>query len=154
MNSHLHNPSSEGTSSTIEEDLPPQQQQITEENTMDSLTTALTFKILTHNMWCHYLTKAPNKVHRMHNFVRDVSTQNYDVVLLQELFVINILGIVAGGELRKYMSDEFRNLGYEYQALGTPPPYPYFPLLFGVTRALLPYPPLLSTIRFLTSNRP
>lgn len=83
----------------------------------------LTFSILTHNMWCHYLTTAPNKVHRMHHFMHEVSKHNYDVILLQELFIINVLGMVAGEDLRNYMTSQFTKLGYDYQAISTPPPY-------------------------------
>jgi hypothetical protein len=90
----------------------------------------LTFKLLTHNMWCHYLTSAPNKVHRMHSFMHDVGQHNYDVILLQELFIINVLGLVTGDELRNYMTTEFTKLGFEHQAISTPPPYPLCIFLF------------------------
>jgi hypothetical protein len=90
---------------------------------MELVATNLTFSILTHNMWCHYLTTAPNKVHRMHAFMHDVGKQEYDVVMLQELFIINLFGLWWGDELRAYMAQEFSKLGYEYQALSTDPPY-------------------------------
>lgn len=96
------------------------------------LNLTLTFTLLTHNMWCHYLASSPNKVHRMHAFMGEVGKYNYDVVLLQELFIINVLGVIAGGDLRSYVTDEFKKLGYDYQAIGTPPPY-----LFGQTSGLM-----------------
>eukprot|EP00026_Physarum_polycephalum_P013385 Phypoly_transcript_13780.p1 GENE.Phypoly_transcript_13780~~Phypoly_transcript_13780.p1 ORF type:complete len:312 (+),score=47.96 Phypoly_transcript_13780:43-936(+) len=92
----------------------------------------LTFKLLTHNMWCHYLTAAPNKAHRMHSFMHEIGKHDYDVILLQELFIINVLGLVTGDDLRNYMTTEFTKLGYEHQAISTPPPW-----FFGQTSGLL-----------------
>lgn len=79
--------------------------------------------MLTHNMWCHYITGAPNKLQRMQAFVQELHSHEYDVILLQELFVINIFGVVAGNELRNYLFAELHKLGYTHQAQGTKPPY-------------------------------
>lgn len=95
-----------------------------------NLAVNLTFTILTHNLWCHYLTHAPNKGHRMEYFIKTAGHQNYDVILLQELFVFNVLGMPMGDRLRQHVSDEFRKLGYVHQVTGIDPPYPLIFLIF------------------------
>lgn len=94
-----------------------------EVSTVAPIAVNLTFQLLTHNMWVHYLTSSPNKVQRMHIFMNEVAKHNYDVVFLQEIFIFNIFGMAAGAELRQYMEVEFKKLGYEHQALGDNAPW-------------------------------
>ncbi len=83
----------------------------------------ITFKLLTHNLWCHYLTNAPNKQHRMEHFVRRIAEDQYDVILLQELFVMRIFGMLLAEQVQKYVEDELKKIGYIHKAVGVEPPY-------------------------------
>lgn len=108
-----------------------------------SIAANFTIQILTHNLWCHYLTHAPNKEHRIRHFVQNIAAENYDVVLIQELFIFNVLGYYVGQDLQRYVIDEMKKVGYAYSVSGAPPPFG-----FGQTSGLL----ILSKHPIITEN--
>jgi len=97
-----------------------------------SLATNLTFTLLTHNLYCHYIVHSPDMSHRMEFFVRNMAKHDHDVVLVQELFLFNFFGILLGDQLRNWVSAEFSKLGYAHQVLGAVPPR-----IFGQNSGLL-----------------
>lgn len=90
------------------------------------------FTILTHNLWLHYLTAAPNKDHRITHFLKNLSRLNFDVVLLQEVFVLNLFGYTVGLDLREQIIQEAKAHGYAHHMKGDTPPS-----VFGQTSGLL-----------------
>jgi len=90
------------------------------------------FSILTYNLWLHYLPNSPNKDHRIKHFLKNISKYNYDVLALQEVFVMNIFGYTLGIDIREQLIKESKNYGYEYHLMGDTPP-----TIFGQTSGLL-----------------
>lgn len=47
-------------------------------------------RVLSHNVWAHYLVNAPARSRRLRGLVRHIVRGRYDVVCLQELFVLKL----------------------------------------------------------------
>jgi len=88
--------------------------------------------VLTHNLWLHYLTGAPNKDHRITHFLKNIGRLNYDVIVLQEVFVLNLFGYPVGFDLREQIIKESKDYGYLYHMKGDTPPS-----FFGQTSGLV-----------------
>ena len=81
-----------------------------EKNTV--LAGSRTLKVLTQNIWCHYLAKiGPNVESRLKTFIQ--GAQSYDIVLLQELFV-HKMGFYDRTHLAKLAVKEFKLVGFKY----------------------------------------
>lgn len=72
-----------------------------------------TIRILTHNMQCHYFVSAKNKWSRMEKFLNEISS--YDVLLLQELFTVNIIGFQITS-LKDWFIGQAKQKGFSYFA--------------------------------------
>jgi len=90
------------------------------------------FTLLTQNLWLHYLTRAPNKDHRITHFLKNLGKLNFDVVVLQEVFVLNLFGYSVGDDLREQIIHEAKAHGYMHHTKGDTPPS-----VFGQTSGLL-----------------
>jgi len=90
------------------------------------------FSILTHNLWLHYITGAPNKDHRINHFLKNISNLDYDVIVLQEVFVLNFFGYPVGSDLREQIIQAGKKHGYNYHIKGDTPP-----AFFGQTSGLV-----------------
>jgi len=90
------------------------------------------FSILTHNLWLHYLTGAPNKDHRINHLLKNIGKLDYDVIVLQEVFVLNLFGFPVGFDLREQIIKEAKKHGYTYHITGDTPPS-----VFGQTSGLV-----------------
>eukprot|EP01091_Cochliopodium_minus_P003185 TRINITY_DN13022_c0_g1_i1.p1 TRINITY_DN13022_c0_g1~~TRINITY_DN13022_c0_g1_i1.p1 ORF type:complete len:333 (-),score=82.95 TRINITY_DN13022_c0_g1_i1:22-1020(-) len=71
--------------------------------------------ILTQNIWAHYLVLAPERKLRLKQFIEHLSmnSEKYDVVCLQELFILKIGPLVLMDEA-EYFIKEMSKLGYIY----------------------------------------
>ena len=77
-----------------------------------------TIRVLTQNLWIHYLAPSPCKSKRLEafiNYLKDLKRKNelYDVLILQEIFGIRFGLWIRCSHLR-YLVFELRKLGYIY----------------------------------------
>ena len=50
-------------------------------------------RILSYNVWCHHLTPCPNKAERLSLLLAKLETEEYDLVMVQELFLLRVLPV-------------------------------------------------------------
>eukprot|EP01113_Clastostelium_recurvatum_P020955 TRINITY_DN2481_c0_g1_i3.p1 TRINITY_DN2481_c0_g1~~TRINITY_DN2481_c0_g1_i3.p1 ORF type:complete len:297 (-),score=60.84 TRINITY_DN2481_c0_g1_i3:46-864(-) len=80
---------------------------------------------MSYNVWCHYTTLAPNKQMRMESFVACVRALEVqpDVIVFQELFAMNMLGMRLGGDVKDYIVKELNTMGYTHVSAGKIPTF-------------------------------
>jgi len=90
-------------------------------------------KILTWNIWCHYLVKAPKRQSRLEKIVEYLKEQSYDIICIQELFTLKIFGLFTKSNEIEWFIDALKDLGYKYHTN----PNDTIPLFFGQNSGLL-----------------
>ena len=72
-------------------------------------------KILSHNIWfAHLGSKGRNISERIDILIENINNNNYDIVLIQEGFILNFLGKKKGKEEMLYLVDKFKSIGFDY----------------------------------------
>ena len=70
-------------------------------------------KILTQNLWIHYLAPSPCKQARLEAFIKFLKYTHYDVLILQEIFGLRF-GLFTKVNHLKYLVNSLYKLGYKY----------------------------------------
>jgi len=73
-------------------------------------------RILTQNLWCHYLSWAPRKLQRIQAFCSYLTAHadEYDVLLIQELYVYKVWGKMVASDPKDYFLETMSNLGFKH----------------------------------------
>lgn len=100
---------------------------------MNRLHSRIECKILTWNVWCHYFVKAPRRQSRLEKIVEYIKTQSYDVICIQELFTLKILGLYTKSNEVEWFISTLKDLGYKYHTN----PFESNPYIFGQNSGLL-----------------
>ena len=99
---------------------------LTEENQKNTaLAGSRTLKVLTQNIWCHYIAPVGSNVDtRLKAFIQ--AARSYDIVLMQELFVLK-MGFYDRTHLANLAVEEFKLVGFKYHTSF----YKTAPMCFG-----------------------
>jgi endonuclease/exonuclease/phosphatase family metal-dependent hydrolase len=78
-------------------------------------------RILCQNLNLHHLVShSTDKAQRVTKFAQALSEKEYDVVVLQEVFVLNTIFSRVGGDLRDQLIEAGRRCGLQYASLSKP----------------------------------
>lgn len=70
-------------------------------------------RILTQNLWLHYLVIAPHRSYRVQKFVENVARHDFDIVAVQEAFLLRVGPFVLSDHV-KQLIEGMRDIGYHY----------------------------------------
>lgn len=85
---------------------------------MESDSTKRTIKVVTHNVYGHYITLAPNKEYRIRELMRKLAEKQPDILLLQELFVFNVPLLQRSNMRDAAIAEAKERLGLPFSTFG------------------------------------
>jgi len=82
-------------------------------------------KILTQNLWLHNYVGGKFPEQRIRNFVKQLAKSDYDVLLLQEVFLLNLGFTYLGYSNRQLLISECDKIGFKHIAEAKRPYFPF-----------------------------
>jgi len=73
-------------------------------------------KVLCQNMWIHHIVGGPEPDARVRGLIEYLKTNQFDILMLQEVFILNSLFTNIGEQYKSTLIEECSKLGYYYNA--------------------------------------